>query len=74
MCKTFSCLAQTGGGKTVACRTIIAGLAHYGQPMIIFDPHGDYLGLSKYVDQLKKFRNNDLKVRLMSPKLLCKTW
>ena len=33
-------LAQTGGGKTVACRTIIAGLAHYGQPMIIFDPVG----------------------------------
>lgn len=66
-------LAQTGGGKTVACRTIIAGLAGYGQPMIIFDPHGDYLGLSKYVDQLKKVSgNNDLKVRLMSPKLLAK--
>ena len=66
-------LAQTGGGKTVACRTIIAGLAGYGQPMIIFDPHGDYLGLSKYVDELKKVSGNkDLKVKLMSPKLLAK--
>ena len=66
-------LAQTGGGKTVACRTIIAGLAKYGQPMIIFDPHGDYLGLSKYVDQLKEVSGNkDLKVKLMSPKLLAK--
>ena len=66
-------LAQTGGGKTVACRTIIAGLANYGQPMIIFDPHGDYLGLSKHVNKLKEVsKNKELKVRLMSPKLLAK--
>jgi DNA helicase HerA-like ATPase len=64
-------LAQTGGGKTVACRTIIAGLAKYGHPMIVFDPHGDYLGLSKNIEALKDIsKNKNLNVKLVTPKLL----
>lgn len=38
-------LAMTGGGKTVAARRIIRELVSHGYPLIIFDPHGDYLGL-----------------------------
>ncbi len=64
-------LAQTGGGKTVACRTILAGLAKYGHPLMIFDTHGDYLGLYKYIDKLKEITGNkDLTVKLLTPKLL----
>ena len=64
-------LAQTGGGKTVASRTIIKGLAKNGHPMIIFDPHGDYLGLSKNIEALKNLsENKELKVKLLTPKLL----
>lgn len=38
-------LAMTGGGKTVAARRIIRELLKIRYPLIIFDPHGDYLGL-----------------------------
>lgn len=38
-------LAMTGGGKTVAARRIIRELIEIGYPLVIFDPHGDYLGL-----------------------------
>ena len=38
-------LAMTGGGKTVAARRIIRELIGIGYPLVIFDPHGDYLGL-----------------------------
>jgi DNA helicase HerA-like ATPase len=37
-------LAMTGGGKTVAARRIIRELIEIGYPLVIFDPHGDYLG------------------------------
>lgn len=37
-------LAMTGGGKTVAVRRIIRELIELQYPLIIFDPHGDYLG------------------------------
>jgi DNA helicase HerA-like ATPase len=37
-------LAMTGGGKTVAARRIIRELIDLGYPLVIFDPHGDYLG------------------------------
>jgi len=37
-------LAMTGGGKTVAARRIIRELIELGYPLVIFDPHGDYLG------------------------------
>ena len=40
-------LAMTGGGKTVAARRIIRELIHYGYPLLILDPHGDYIGLLK---------------------------
>jgi len=38
-------LAMTGGGKTVAARRIIRELLELRYPLLIFDPHGDYLGL-----------------------------
>jgi DNA helicase HerA-like ATPase len=38
-------LAMTGGGKTVAARRIIRELLSIGYPLLILDPHGDYLGL-----------------------------
>jgi DNA helicase HerA-like ATPase len=38
-------LAMTGGGKTVAARRIIRELMKLRYPLVIFDPHGDYLGL-----------------------------
>lgn len=38
-------LAMTGGGKTVAARRVIKELAAISYPIVIFDPHGDYLGL-----------------------------
>jgi len=38
-------LAMTGGGKTVAARRIIRELISLKYPLVIFDPHGDYLGL-----------------------------
>ena len=37
-------LAMTGGGKTVAARRIIRELISIGYPLVIFDPHGDYIG------------------------------
>lgn len=37
-------LAMTGGGKTVAARRIIRELIELKYPLVIFDPHGDYLG------------------------------
>lgn len=37
-------LAMTGGGKTVAARRVIRELIAIKYPLIIFDPHGDYLG------------------------------
>jgi len=38
-------LAMTGGGKTVAARRIIRELIENKYPVLILDPHGDYLGL-----------------------------
>lgn len=37
-------LAMTGGGKTVASRRIIRELLDANYPLVILDPHGDYLG------------------------------
>ncbi len=37
-------LAMTGGGKTVAARRVIRELVEARYPLVIFDPHGDYLG------------------------------
>jgi len=38
-------LSMTGGGKTVAARRILRELIELGYPLLILDPHGDYLGL-----------------------------
>jgi hypothetical protein len=45
-------LAMTGGGKTVAARRVIKELAELSYPMVILDPHGDYIGLSKCAEKL----------------------
>jgi DNA helicase HerA-like ATPase len=39
-------LAMTGAGKSWASRRIIEQLAERNFPIVIFDPHGDYTGLS----------------------------
>ncbi len=39
-------LAMTGGGKTVAARRIIRELITHQYPLLILDPHGDYVGLA----------------------------
>jgi DNA helicase HerA-like ATPase len=36
---------MTGGSKTVAARRIIRKLMGLHDPLVIFDPHGDHLGL-----------------------------
>jgi DNA helicase HerA-like ATPase len=38
-------LAMTGAGKTVAARRILRELIALRYPILIFDPHGDYVGL-----------------------------
>jgi hypothetical protein len=55
-------LAMTGGGKTVAARRIIRELMLLRYPLIIFDPHGDYLGL---FEKLGLFP--DTRVRILYP-------
>lgn len=39
-------LAMTGAGKSWTARRIIEQLAQKNYPIVIFDPHGDYTGLS----------------------------
>lgn len=46
-------LAMTGAGKSVTARRIIEQLATKNYPIVIFDPHGDYTGLSD-VPSLKR--------------------
>jgi DNA helicase HerA-like ATPase len=46
-------LAMTGGGKTVAARRILRELIDLGYPLLILDPHGDYLGLWQKRDLFK---------------------
>jgi DNA helicase HerA-like ATPase len=57
-------LAMTGGGKTVAARRIIRELLTVGYPVLILDPHGDYLGLYTKRDLFAKRT-----VRLFYPSL-----
>lgn len=66
-------LAMTGGGKTVAARRIIKGLSDFGYPMLIFDPHGDYLGLFSNKDKLKnKSDGSKISVKIYQPALMAK--
>ncbi|WP_141340246.1 ATP-binding protein [Bradyrhizobium sp. USDA 3458] len=53
-------LAMTGGGKTVAARRVILALIDHGYPIVIFDPHGDYLGL--YENRSKLPPGTDVKL------------
>lgn len=47
-------LAMTGAGKSVTARRIVEQLAIKKYPIVIFDPHGDYTGLS----EVKSLKNN----------------
>lgn len=58
-------LAMTGGGKTVAARRILRELIEQGYPLLIFDPHGDYIGLWE-----KRELFPDTEVRLFYPHLV----
>lgn len=62
-------LAMTGGGKTVAARRMIRELIRHRYPLLILDPHGDYIGLVKCMEELRK-DNPDCVIKLFSPKLL----
>jgi len=62
-------LAMTGGGKTVAARRIIRELIGHGYPLLILDPHGDYIGLWKCRDLLAK-EAPGTDIRLFYPELL----
>src|SRR5258706_3686224 len=52
-------LAMTGGGKTVAARRVIRELLNAKYPMVILDPHGDYLGFWARRDL---FKENEIKL------------
>lgn len=52
-------LAMTGGGKTVAARRVIRELLAARYPLVILDPHGDYLGFWARRDL---FPNNQIKL------------
>lgn len=62
-------LAMTGGGKTVAARRMIRELIHHGYPLLILDPHGDYIGLWSCRNTLTS-EAPGTKVRLFYPELL----
>jgi DNA helicase HerA-like ATPase len=62
-------LAMTGGGKTVAARRIIRELIRQGYPLLILDPHGDYIGLAKCQDTLQK-ESPGCVIKLFYPDLL----
>ncbi|GJE26244.1 ATP-binding protein [Methylobacterium organophilum] len=62
-------LAMTGGGKTVAARRIIRELIQQRYPLLILDPHGDYIGLYK-TRALLEAETPGAKIRLFYPELL----
>lgn len=62
-------LAMTGGGKTVAARRIIRELIGHQYPLLILDPHGDYIGLAKCRDLLQE-EAPGCDIRLFYPELL----
>ncbi|MCE2396864.1 ATP-binding protein [Candidatus Poribacteria bacterium] len=49
-------LAMTGAGKSWTARRIIEQLAEKNYPIVIFDPHGDYTGLSDVLGLSGKVR------------------
>jgi DNA helicase HerA-like ATPase len=58
-------MAMTGGGKTVAARRVLREFINLGYPILIFDPHGDYLGLW---EKRNLFPNNT--IRLFFPHIV----
>lgn len=62
-------LAMTGGGKTVAARRIIRELIRQKYPLLILDPHGDYIGLWKCRELLEK-EAPGATIKLFYPELL----
>ena len=62
-------LAMTGGGKTVAARRIIRELIGYGYPLLILDPHGDYVGLANSHAVFEKEAPGS-QIKLFYPELL----
>lgn len=46
-------LAMTGAGKTVTCRKILEELIDKGYPLLIFDPHEDYVNLTGYNNKVE---------------------
>ena len=46
-------LAMTGAGKTVSCRKIVEELIDKNYPILIFDPHEDYVNLTEYSDKVE---------------------
>lgn len=62
-------LAMTGGGKTVAARRIIRELIRHHYPLLILDPHGDYVGLAECRDLFEK-EAPGTEIKLFFPELL----
>ncbi|WP_080439937.1 ATP-binding protein [Burkholderia ubonensis] len=62
-------LAMTGGGKTVAARRIIRELIALRYPLLILDPHGDYVGLAKCREMLQE-EAPGCEIKLFYPELL----
>ncbi len=46
-------LAMTGAGKTVTCRKILEELIRKEYPILIFDPHEDYINLKKFNENVE---------------------
>jgi DNA helicase HerA-like ATPase len=57
-------LAMTGGGKTVAARRILRELLDIRYPLVILDPHGDYLG---FWEKRDLFAKNNIRIKLFFP-------
>jgi len=49
-------LAMTGAGKSWTSRRIIEQLAQKNYPIVIFDPHGDYTGLTEVASLKQKVK------------------
>ena len=65
-------LAMTGGGKTVAARRILAELIRLRYPIVIFDPHGDYIGLWEACQRGEAIMG-DVDVKLFYPHMAMST-
>lgn len=64
-------LAMTGGGKTVAARRMIRELIQYRYPLLILDPHGDYIGLaSERCRSLLREESQQVDIKLFFPQLM----